>query len=141
MHHRPQDVPLSLAVIANRHVHAILLDLAHAVQLPQDELDQLALAVLGHHGQAIDNDEGVEALVQAHLKFFFDIGKVDLGLVKFVILHGEVLVGRCHDCGGGDCQDGGVAVRFNFANNRQNSKVLPRPALVGMSRAARCLDV
>lgn len=85
-------VPLSLAVLAYGHVHAVILDASHAVQLPQHKLDKLGLAVLGDNGQAVDHDKGIEALVKAHLELFFDIGKVDLGLVELVFLQREVLV-------------------------------------------------
>jgi hypothetical protein len=86
------DVPLSLSALADGHVHAIILDAPHAVQLPQHELDELGLAVLGDNRQAVDDDERVETLIEAHLELFFDIGKVDLGLVELVFLQREVLV-------------------------------------------------
>jgi hypothetical protein len=82
-------------------VHALVLYFPHRVQLAQHELDQLALAVLGHHGQAVNHHKGVQALIEAHLELFFNVGKIDLRLVEFVILQREVLVGRRHICGCG----------------------------------------
>jgi hypothetical protein len=73
-------------------VHALVLHASHCVQLPQHELDQLALAVLGHNGQPVDDHKRIESLVEAHLELFFDVGKVDCGFVKFIVLHGEVFV-------------------------------------------------
>ena len=49
-------------------MHAVVLDLAHAVQLPQHKLDELGLAVLGDYGQSIDHDKGIEPLVEPHLE-------------------------------------------------------------------------
>jgi hypothetical protein len=65
-------------------VHALILDPSHRVQFPQHEFHQLGLGVLGHHGQAIDDHKCIETLVEPDLEFFFDIGKVDLRLVKLV---------------------------------------------------------
>jgi hypothetical protein len=80
-----QNIPLRLAILANRHVYAILFDLTHTVELAQHELDKLALAVLWHHRQSINHHERIEALVEADLELVFNIGKVDLTLVEFVV--------------------------------------------------------
>jgi hypothetical protein len=122
-----KGVALGLAVVAHGHVHAVLLDLADRVQLAQHKLDQLALAVLGHHGQAVNHHKRIEPLVEPHLELLFNVGKVDARFVELFFLQREVLVGWRHDC---RCRVvvlrawWGVASLY-IANIRQNSTVLP----------------
>lgn len=75
-------------------------------------LTSLALLSSGDYGQSIDHDKGIEPLVEPHLELVFDVGKVDLALVEFVVaVHGQVRVCGRHDCGSECVRSCGGGVR------------------------------
>jgi hypothetical protein len=130
----PPNIPLSLAIVSHGHVHPVLLHLAHRVQFAQHKLDQLALAVLGHHGQAVNHHKRIEPLVEAHLELLFNVGKVDVGLVELVVVERQVLVGWRHGCGCRVALVGSLA-RCNFRERASKFSVLPSSRASGVSRA------
>jgi len=82
---------LSLAIISQWHVDAVLLRLAHLGKTAQQKLDELFLRFFGNHRQAIDNNECVEAFFHVSLELFAKVGKVDI-LIEDLLLRVEVVV-------------------------------------------------
>jgi hypothetical protein len=79
-------IPQRLAVVAHGHVDGVLARPADGVELLEQELDEPWFLLFVDLGQAVDDDEGVVALLELDLIFFAEIGNVDLVHVEVLLV-------------------------------------------------------
>lgn len=66
-------LPLRHVLLVDGHVNGILARVSDSVELFQQEFDELRLALHRNNGEAVDDDERVQSLLQAHFILRFQI--------------------------------------------------------------------
>jgi hypothetical protein len=65
--------PFGHALVVQGHENCIFGGVSNSVEFSQQELDEFLAAVFGHNGEAIDDDESVQALLQLDFILLLEI--------------------------------------------------------------------
>jgi hypothetical protein len=92
-------IPHRIAILTHGHVDLVLARATDRVELLQQELDELRLLLLVDLGQTIDDDKGIEALLQLYFVFLAEIRDINLILIELILVEvslAEVIERRRH---------------------------------------------